>query len=216
MSDPLLRARVNGLVYDAIKTVDFSFKLEERGKQFQFHRYMLHHVRHRIESDDVQVQNDPQRLAMSNAIAAYEEFGDIVYVDSNKLSDKRAGFSLVHEYTHAAVDVLKYVFTRASNEGVAFLVQRLSMGFGTHIDHKADPVLQVDPLAVSVFEEAEKLMISKKLDTDKAAQISATEFKPLRDAVVAWYSASIPNFQPDQVMDSALGVRRSSGKWKDW
>jgi hypothetical protein len=59
-------------------------------------------------------------------------------------------------------------------------------------------------------------MVSKKLDTDKAAQISATEFKPLRDALVAWYSATDPRFQPEQVMNGALGVQFPSKQWKEW
>ena len=217
MSDPLLAARMNGLVNDAIKSVDFQFQLEERGKQYRFHRYMLHHIRHRVASDDIAVQDNPRRLQMSIAVAAYDEWNDVVYVDASKLGNKSAGFSLVHEYTHAAVDVMKYVFTRASNEGVAFLVERLAMGFGTHIDHKNDPDIKGDPLAVSLFEEAEKLMMAKNLATDKTAQISAAEFKPLRDAVVAWYSATLGSlFQPDQVMDSGLGVKFPSGNWKNW
>jgi hypothetical protein len=49
-------------------------------------------------------------------------------------------------------------------------------------------------------------MDAKKLATDKQALISAAQFKPLRDAVVALYlAASYPPFQPDQIIGS-LGI----------
>ena len=209
MTDPLA-ARVNGIVVDAMKGVDFAFKLEEGGKQFSFNPFMLAIVRSRVVAGAIVVRDAPQYLLTKNAAWAYDDEKDEVLVDASKLGIDTAGPGLVHEYTHAACDVLKYYpFTRASNEAVAFLAQRLSMGFGVHIDLDTHPETKGgDSLRKKLFEEAEKLMDSKKLATDKAAQISAAEFKPLRDALVALYqAASWPPFQPDQIMDH-LGITR--------
>lgn len=217
MSDRALAMRVNALVATALANTDFSFTLEERGSKCLFHRYLLHHIRHRVDTDDVGVVDAPQRLENNVSVAAYDAVHDVVYVNASKLGDAEARFTLAHEYTHAAVDIRKYVFTRASNEGVAFLVERLCRGFGTHVDHAAHPTIGKDPLSIKLYDAAEALMMSKKLATDKSAVISAAEFKPLRDAVIAFYSATLgPLFQPEQVMDWNLGTKFPSNKWKDW
>ncbi len=214
-TDPLAE-RVNKLVLDGIRNVPFVFKLEERGRMYQFSQYQISHIRHRIDTKDITIVNAPAKLQMNNAAAGYNADDDIIYVDESKLADAEARFKLIHEFTHAAVDVMHYKFTVASNEGVAFLVERLSRGFGTHIDHSTHPTIGQDPLAVKVYDAAEALMMSKQLSTSKTAEISAAEFRPLRDAVVAWYSAALFNFQPDRLMDANLGIKHPSGVWKEW